>query len=309
MKIVFSYSPKYSFASRAKNIDILYFYFLSNLFAREYGYKTVMFCAKEYSDLLLNIKYDEMIYLPDEESYDYPDWTENSLHKLQAISKMAEPFVYLNPTCLLFKRDILQRISNTENDTIYYSNQEIANDYLVDKSHKILKKWPDYNGFIFKNRYYNTSIFGGTDVKTMSAAANLILDFLKENAEYLDFICGDNFINLENRHTKYFANMSRMIDSVWMPQLCEQISGRKLESLITNNEIERIQRKQFDKQNEEGVYEMESPGTALSQIASRHADLITRLQSTDHIIDNKPLSIEEINKIKGFAMMKYGISF
>jgi hypothetical protein len=306
MKLIYSYSAKYNFQSPSKNIDILYLYFLSNILAKQYGYKTVMVCEKEDQDNLLGINYDEMIFTPHEELYDFPDWAQSSIHKLYAIHKMNEPFLYINPTSIFFTDKSLVQACDKD---ITFTNQDVSKDFFVNKSRKIIKKQPEVEGFSYRNRYYNTSFLGGKNFVPVVKAANIILPFLKENAEYLDFICGDNMDNYKNKNMLYFANLERLIDCVWLPQLAEHISGETLEPVFSSESIKKLEAKQYDLEADDGSFEIEDKNSVIFKYANRHHDLIELEKAQSNFYDNKRLSASEINKIKGFAMLKYGISF
>jgi hypothetical protein len=265
-----------------------------------------MFCEKEYEDVLLGIGYDKIITLPYEEMYDFPEWADSGLHKIFAMSLMDEPFIYLDPTSVFFTDKKLKEIKDKD---IIYLNQDLGKDIFVNKSQKILNKRPVFEDLSFKNRYYNTGVFGGNDFNTIKKSSKIILNFLKENAEYLDFICGDNMLNLEDRSSLYFANLARTIDSVWLPQLCEYISKKPLFALFSNSDTQPLEQRAYDLESDSESFEIQDTNSIIYKYAERHNDIILKLKAENNFYDRNPLSPEEINKIKGFAMMKYGITF
>jgi len=306
MKLIYSFSVKQNFESPSKKLDILYFYFLSNLFAKQSGFETVMFCEKNDEDYLQGIDYDKIEYISSSEILEYPAWAGNSLHKILAISKTKEPFIYCNPTSVLFKDIFLKE--NLGKD-IFYISQAVSKDVFVNKAQKIIKKYPEIPDISYRNRYYNTAIFGGNDYLTINKSANIVLDFLNKERDYLDFICGDNFLNMENNNALYSANLPSMIDSVWLPQLCEFILEKPMIQLFSNAETEQLEKKSFDKELADGTFEIENFSSILYKYAERHNDLILRLKSESGFYDTNSLTSKEINKINGYAMMKYGLSF
>ena len=135
MKIVFSYWSK---ANPEHDPLFKELAAVSNYFAKQHGYETVLYTDIAGNLLLNKIEYDKIILMPEHILNKFPK-TGWSLGKLLATSMINEPFLHLDFDLFLFK-PIEESVFNKQ---AVFFHDEIWMDEILANSSFVLKRKPE----------------------------------------------------------------------------------------------------------------------------------------------------------------------
>lgn len=237
MKIIFSHWSKAKpdeYQSVFKELAAV-----SNYFAKQHGYETVLYTDGPGEVLLQNIEYNNIIRMPEFLLDKFPK-TGWSLGKLFATSMMGEPFLHLDFDLFLFK-PIDQKF--LEKPAVFF-HDEIWMDEILANSSFVLKKCPE----LLKNnknyRSYNCAIFGGTDYKSFRDVAKYICDFAVENSVFLEKMSLQQRELKRKKLVNNFIYLAMLLEQLWMPQLLKQ-RDISIETILYNPEMDRFINKNY----------------------------------------------------------------
>jgi hypothetical protein len=211
MKIVFSYWSK---ANPEHDPLFKELAAVSNYFAKQHGYETVLYTDIAGNLLLNKIEYDKIILMPEHILNKFPK-TGWSLGKLLATSMINEPFLHLDFDLFLFK-PIEESVFNKQ---AVFFHDEIWMDEVLANSSFVLKRKPEILKDNNNYRSYNCAIFGGNNYKAFQDAAKYICNFAITNSDFLEKM------SLQQRQLKRkelvnnYIYLAMLLEQLWMPQI------------------------------------------------------------------------------------------
>jgi len=248
MKIIFSY---WSDANPEEKFFFKEIAAVSNYFAKQHGYETVLYTDVSGNLLLNKIDYDNIILMPENLLNKFPK-TGWSLGKLLATSMIKEPFFHLDFDLFLFK----PLEENIINSPITFLHDEIWMDAILANSSFVLKKKPELLKNLNNYRSYNCAIFGGKDYKTFNEVSKYIYEYAIENAEFLEKISTQQRTFKNKKIVNDYLYLAMILEQLWLPQIIKLkgfdlktiLHNSKMDKFINKNYAEDIDTKNFTKQ-------------------------------------------------------------
>jgi hypothetical protein len=224
MKIIFSY---WSQAKPEHNSVFKELAAVSNYFAQQHGYETILYTDVAGNLLLNKIEYDQIILMPEHILNQFPQ-TGWSLGKLLATSMTNEPFLHLDFDLFLFK-PIEEKFLNKE---AVFFHDEIWMDETLANSSFILKKKPEILKDINNYRSYNCAIFGGNNYKAFQDSAKYICNFAMVNASFLEKMSMQQRVLKRKKLVNDYIYLAIMLEQLWMPQILLKKGVKNIETIL-----------------------------------------------------------------------------
>jgi hypothetical protein len=225
MKIIFSYiniSFRPSLSIKLAKI--------SNYLAKKHGYTTELYADKYHYEKLKNIPYDNIIIIENKELERLPlnVW---SAGKILTFSKINEPFLHLDMDVFLIK-NYLEKFLN-QNLIFFHSEPWISEQHWKNKFPNIcnhMSNISEFNNLDYKS--FNCAITGGANFKSINNSANIVLNYLIHNKDY---------IQKNTDHSK--VNAAMFFEQVVFTGLCREYC--KKPSLVLKNNYDISSKQQF----------------------------------------------------------------
>lgn len=214
---------------------------VSNYFAKQHGYETVLYTDGAGQLLLNNIEYDNIVRMPESILNKFPK-TGWSLGKLLATSMINEPFLHLDFDLFLFKpieKDLF-------NKPAVFFHDEIWMDEVLANSIFVLKKKPELLKDITNYRSYNCAIFGGTNYEAFKESAKYICDFAIQHSDFLEKMSLQQRDLQRKKMVKNFIYLAMLLEQLWMPQILSK-KGVNIETILYNKEMDKFINKNYAK--------------------------------------------------------------
>ncbi len=230
MKVIFSYWSKAKTDEHQSVFKELAA--VSNYFAKQHGYETVLYADGPGEILLKDIEYDNIIRMPEYTLDKFPK-TGWSLGKLFATSMMNEPFLHLDFDLFLFKpieQKFLEKPAVFFHDEIWMDEILANSSFVIKRSPELLKNNKNY-------RSYNCAIFGGTDYKAFKEVAKYICDFAVENSDFLEKMSSQQRVLKRKNLVSHFIYLAMLLEQLWMPQLLKK-RNIPIETILYNPEMD-----------------------------------------------------------------------
>lgn len=236
MKIVFSY---WSNADPEHQSVFKELAAVSNYFAKQHGYETVLYADGPGEMLLNKIEYDNIIRLPGYILNKFPR-TGWSLGKLYTTSIMNEPFLHLDFDLFLFKpiEDYL-----LSKDALFF-HDEIWMDEVLASSSFVLKRKPEILKDTVNYRSYNCAIFGGNNYTAFKDTAKYICDFALENSDFLEKMSVQQRKLKKQKLVNDYIYLAMLLEQLWMPQILLQ-NGVNIERVLYNPKMDKYINKNY----------------------------------------------------------------
>lgn len=236
MKIVFSFLSCLSSSNPYYNnkdilLDLL---MVASHSAKKCGLTTCLVCdeffnlSSEYRDAFNEIK-----IISKQEIYDMklPNIAGAAIGKLLCLKSINEPFIYFNPGVIPYKSEV---IKDNLDCFVYYEIAPNSNNNLKESitlQSKILGL--DILKEVSREVFSCTNIIGGNNYKLINDASNRLLQFIINNADYLQKETMQNKSFYEKFISNYLIDLDMIIDNYWLPSfLSSESDSCKVSNLI-----------------------------------------------------------------------------
>ena len=202
---------------------------VANYWCKKHGFKTTFFGDETSLSLYKNIEYDNFKLIPESfiKSNTKYFW---SIGKLYAIRQTNNPFLHIDSDLFLTKplpENYLKQ------DTVCFHNEKFVQNHIdiLQYLFKIKPKESENKS----NVSYNCGIMGGQDYQSWHKAIDILISFVDQNRETIDFISKKYTNDPKYAHLFY---PPVLFEQIWLFQILKSFGKQISELLIINNWVE-----------------------------------------------------------------------
>lgn len=220
MKIIFSH-VKYSFSLSKSWVKLGA---VSNYFAKQHGFETILFGDEESLNDFKNVEYDHFEKISNNEINQFPEclW---SMGKLIALKKVKEPCIHLDMD--IFLRECFDK--NKLNKDILCLHDEIFQNNNMKKLQSIFRNYKPKEAEGQETISYNCGIMGGSDYISMHNSIDIIFDYVIKNYEFIDAI-NNKYSKKEIYKHVFYPPV--LVEQIWLFQILKRHFGKEISKVV-----------------------------------------------------------------------------